>query len=256
MARLRRSVGSAVLHPAGLLSAGNTALAIGQAEPLGILLNIGLTATIFSARFLEVMTTRALGVPFLILALVNFLTAISVEFNKALGETGSAVFAQGLKTFDAGGLAQALTLFDASRWFSLDQAVIAGHVSALAFVVWGIGHLWAGRHEKRKTKAKHIRENPQTYYGVGDMAAVNASGSLNPFSFPFLLLGFVKSILIGHRFRKKGNDLEKFVQKDVTAARLYGLGFVVGALTSLGTLNFAIAQACWALAYFQFKKDT
>jgi hypothetical protein len=118
-----------------------------------------------------------------------------------------------------------------------------------------VGHLLAGRHERRTTTAKHIAENPQVFYGVGDMSAVNASGSINPFSFPFMIIGFVKSIFIGKRIQTKNKSLQ-FIDSELTAARIYGIGFLVGAITSFGAPYFVFAQICWAVGYFQFKKDT
>jgi hypothetical protein len=115
--------------------------------------------------------------------------------------------------------------------------------------------LFAGSHEKNDSAAQSPLENPQMFYGVGDMAAVNASGIVNLLSFPFMVLGFVKSVLIGRKPAQR-NGLSGFVQKEVTAARLYGAGYIIGALTSLVTINFAIAQMFWALAYFSFKRDT
>lgn len=88
------------------------------------------------------------------------------------------------------------------------------------------------------------------------MIAVNASGSLNLLSFPFMMIGFAKSVLIGRAPKKTNNSRLKFIHKEVTAARIYGVGYIVGALTSLTVLNFAVAQLLWAAAYFCFKKDT
>lgn len=250
-----RSVGAVVLHPAGLFSAGNTALAFGQAEPFAIGLNLAITAVVFAARVIEVATKRSLGIPFVIVAAVNFFTAISVEFDKALGPEGSQLFVDGVLGLSWSHVTGALAMFDLSNLFNLNSTVMAGHVSALALVAWGIGGLLAGRHERKSTTAQRMSENPQTYYGIGDMSAVNAGGTLNPFSFPFMVLGFIKSVFIGRPTRSKRKS-RQFMYKEFTAARLYGVGYIVGAVTSLATLNFAIAQACWALGYFSFKKDT
>lgn len=71
-----------------------------------------------------------------------------------------------------------------------------------------------------------------------------------------MLLGFVKSIMIGSTLKKSKNTLIRFIQIEITAARLYGIGYAIGACTSLTTLNFVIAQVFWSMAYFRFKKDT
>lgn len=251
-----QAVGTAVRHPAFLFSAGNTALAISQAEPLAIAINVILTLTIFVVRFIEVSRKRSLGVPFSILAGVNFLTAVSVEFNHALGGSGSHLFAVGIEHLNFSDISNALPMAHFHNLLTLNRSILSAHVSALAYVAWGIGHLFAGHHEKANTVAKHPHENPQTYYGIGDMSAVNASGSINLFSFPIMLLGFVKSLFIGRTRQRSTNGFTKFVREEVTAARLFGVGYIVGAITSHSTLHFAIAQVFWSLAYFQFKKDT
>jgi hypothetical protein len=210
-----------VLHPALLFAIGNTALAVGHAEAIAITLNIGLVIALFAARYIEVIKKKRFGIPFGILAVVNFITAGSVIYtNVAHDKIGSL-----------------------------------NYVAALAYVAWGVGHVLAGRHERRTTTAKHVAENPQVFYGVGDMSAVNASGSINPFSFPFMIIGFVKSIFIGKRIQTKNKSL-RFIDSELTAARIYGIGFLVGAITSFGAPYFVFAQICWAVGYFQFKKDT
>jgi hypothetical protein len=211
-----------LFHPALLFAAGNTALAVGHAEAIAITLNIVLTLVMLAARFVEVTKGKPFGIPFGILAVVNFITAGSVIYTNMLGDTAAQ---------------------------PLD------YVAAVAYVAWGVGHLFAGRHERRRSTAKRVSENPQVFYGVGDMSAVNASGSLNPFSFPFMVVGFIKSVFIGKRIRTK-RRLVRFLDGELTAARLYGLGFFVGALTSLAIPYFFIAQTFWGFAYFSFRKDT
>ena len=251
-----RAASIAARHPAFLFSAGNTALAIGEAEPIAIAINMVLCATIFSARFIEVLRKRQLGVPFSILAIVNFFTALSIEFNRAIGQHGSSLFAEGLKRANYQMLSNAFVQFNLHNLFTVNHVIIAAHVSALAYIAWGIGHIFAGRHEKLNTTARNPGENPQTYYGVGDMSAVNASGSVNPFSFPFMIIGFIRSIFIGRKRNvPRANRALRFLDEEATPARLYGIGYLVGALTSILVLNFFIAQLFWATAYFQFKKD-
>lgn len=245
---------TSIRHPAFLFSAGNSALASGQAEPLGIILNFGLTTSIFVARYIETTNRKILGVPFSILAGVNFFSVLSIEFNKALG-AGSNILVEGLKSLDFSLVAQAITMFDIANLFSTNTAVLAGHISAMAFLVWGIGHLFAGMHERRNTQARSPLENHQTYYGFADMVAVNASGTVNLLSLPFMILGFVKSLFIGKTVGTQGSFVAA-LNRELTAARLYGLGYLVGAMTSLSVLNFALAQLLWGLAYFQFKKES
>ena len=212
------SLGLAVIYPAFLFSAGNTVLALSHAEIFGILLNVGIALTILSSRVFEIASGRNFGIPFSILAIVNFLTFISIEANIYLG--------------------------------THDGNLIAGHISAAAFLVWSAGHLFAAMREKRQDYAHNFSDNPQTYYGVADMLAVNAAGSLNPFSFPFMVVGFVRSIFTKHAANSKS------LLSEFTAARIYGVGYLVGAMTSLAIPGFAVAQFFWAMAYLQFKKDT
>lgn len=251
-----RSFRRATVHPAVLLSAGNVALIFSHAEPIAIVLNIGLTIAIFSTRFVELLKSRSFGIPFFVLASVNFFTAFSIEFNQALGGVGSQYFADSLRTLDVHLLGESFSSLDVRNLFSLDRTVLAAHASAFALVIWGIGSLFASQHEKRDTKAQQFKENPQTYYGAGDMIAVNASGILNPFSFPFMVAGFIKSVLIGRPQKGAMSRHGRFILRELTAARIYGVGYIVGGLTSLAFLDFAVAQLLWAAAYFSFKKDT
>src|SRR5688572_4386756 len=119
--KILRSVGACILHPAGLFSAGNTALAFGQAEPFAIALNIGITAMVFVARAIEVVTKKSLGIPFIIVAAVNFFTAASVEFDKALGPEGSQLFVDGVLGLSWHHMTSALAMFDLSNLFSLNS---------------------------------------------------------------------------------------------------------------------------------------
>lgn len=210
-----------LFHPALLFAAGNTALALGYAEAVAISANIALLTALLAARSIEIIKKKPFGIPFTILAAVNFVTA------------GSIVY---------------VNLTDGNTY-------LLAYAAALAYVAWGVGHLFAAGHERRASTARKITENPQTFYGIGDMAAVNASGSLNPLSFPFMVAGFIKSMFIGRNPRAKHKAL-RFISSEVTSARLYGSGFFVGALTSVALPYFAVAQICWGLAYIAFKKDT
>lgn len=211
-----------ILHPALLFASGNSALAFESAETIAVTLNVLLVCAILFARRKEVSSKKTFGIPFMILALVNFLTAVSIIYTNIS---------------------------------SNEQGQFLDYVAAIAFVAWGIGHIFAARHERKSSTARKVADNPQFFYGIGNMSAVNASGSVNPYSFPFSIVGFIKSIFIGRRIDTK-NKVIQFVDSEVTAARIYGTGFFVGAITSLGVPFFVVAQLFWGLAYFQFKKDT
>lgn len=198
-------------HPAFLLMAGNTALAFGQAQLVAFVLNIALTIAVYVARVVELRRDRSFGIPFSILVVVNLLTAASVELRHIHNETVSA------------------------------------HFSVFAYVAWAMGHVFAGRNERLKRTSRRWPENPQFYYGLGDVSAVNAGDKINPFSLPFMIIGLVRSLTIG----RAATTLA-----EVTAARLYGTGYAVGAATSLSTPSFMAAQLLWALAYFHFPRDT
>ena len=210
-----------ILHPAFLLAIGNTALAFGHAGYIAIALNLLLVLAIFISRCKEVIKDKPFGVSFNILALVNFITAGFVIYNVTNSK----------------------------------KMMFISYVSALAYIAWGIGHILAGINERQIRKSNGISDNPQVFYGIGDMSAVNAGGSINAFSAPFMAVGFTKSIFIGKRIRTK-DKFVKFIDRELTAARIYGVGYLVGAITSLPHLYFVIAQLSWCLAYFQFKKDT
>lgn len=211
-----------ILHPALLFAAGNTALAFGHAENVAITLNILLVTSILIARSFEIIKHAQFGIPFGILAVVNFFTA------------GSVIY---------------------TNMQSPESFQFLDYLAAFSYVAWGVGHLLAGRHERKASTAKRVAENPQVFYGMGDMSAVNASGSVNPYSFPFMIVGFIKSIFIGRQIKSKNKSI-RFINNEFTAARLYGAGFIIGAITSLGVPYFVIAQLLWGLGYFQFKKDT
>lgn len=155
--RIAADAARALRHPAFLFSAGNTALAVGQAHLPALLLNIALTMLIYGARFFELRRQQPIGIPFVVLASVNLATAVSVEINKAMSFSGGLHFV------------------------SLDHQSIAAHISAFAYAAWTVGHIFAGRNEKTGVPARRAAENPQTYYGIGDIAAVNAAGTINPF---------------------------------------------------------------------------
>lgn len=242
----------ALRHPAFLFSVGNTALAVGEAEPVAITVNVLLVLVLFFLRFNEVRKSGAPGATFTILAAVNLFTAFSVEFNRAMGTQGSKLFAEGMRHLNLHDVSSAVSTLQIHNLLSTDKVVLAAHISALAYVAWAIGHLYAGRHEKNKTAPKGPGDNPQLYYGIGDISAINASGSINPYAVVIMILGFMRSAFVGRTTQKAKRSLTRFVRQSLTAPRLYGLSYLVGAVSSLSLPHFAIAQIFWALAYFQF----
>lgn len=218
---MKFSLKGLIFHPALLFAAGNAALAVGHAEVIAISINIGLVLILVVARVVELSRGKSFGVPFAILAIVNFITAISVIYMN----------------------------------LTTNRSHFLDYVAAVAYIAWGIGHLLAGRHERRTSVARNAAENPQVFYGIGDMSAVNASGSINPYSFPFMVIGFAKSTLIGKRAKTERVWIT-FADSEFTAARIYGVGYFVGAVTLLSAPYFVVAQVCWGLAYLSFKKDT
>lgn len=211
-----------ILHPALLLASGNTALAFGSAENIAIILNVLLVTAILYSRIKEVIKKGTKGVSFSILAAVNFFTALSVIY---------------------------------TNFIINDKTELISYLAALSYLSWGIGHIFAGMNEKRSKTSRTVSKNPQFYYGIGDMSAVNASGSVNPWSFPFMIVGFIKSMFIGKKFITKSKIIN-LIDNELTSARIYGTGFFIGAITSITIHYFMIAQLLWGLAYFQFKKDT
>ena len=227
-------------------------MAIGQAGSIAITVNLLLTITLFAIRFNEVRKSKKPGAPFVIAAAVNIFTALSIEFNRALGTGGSRLLATGLRHFNTHDLSSAISMMHIHNLLSTDKMVLAANISALAYIAWAVGHLYAGQHEKNNTIPKSPRDNPQLYYGIGDISAVNASGSVNVLSIIIMVLGFIKSTLMGRKTKDTKNIVVIFIKQNLTSPRLYGLSYIVGAATSLAIPHFAIAQVFWALAYFQF----
>lgn len=207
-----------ILHPALLFEAGNLALAFGYAETLAIIVNTILLIAILTVRWIAVTKKKPYDISFGILAGVNFFTAGSVIYNGAIVNS------------------------------SITLGVV---IAALAYTFWAIGHLYAGR----KRSAATALTNPQFHYGIADMMIVNVQGTLNPYAFPFTVLGFLKSLFIGKK-KKLRNATARHLYETISSARLYAAAFMIGALTSLAVPHLLIAQLCWALAYLQFGKDT
>lgn len=209
-----------IFHPAFLFEAGNVALAIGFATQLAIALNIGLVIAVFVSRLLSVVKKKSYDVSYLILAGVGLFTASSIIY-KAYTENG----------------------FELSSF-----------LAAFTYVFWAIGYLCSMYLERKKKSAKTFVGNPQFYFGIGDMLVVNVQGTLNLFSFPFTVIGFIKSLFIGKASRIKNKKLRK-IYTEFSSARIYAVGFFVGALSLITVPHLVVAQICWGLAYLQYGKD-
>jgi len=87
----------------------------------------------------------------------------------------------------------------------------------------------------------------QVWYGLGDIAAVQGN------SLPLGLFGVGLAMALRHKRTGETHEdapgLVSFLRTHVIPARLYGLGYVVGALTTLHDAPFATAQMLWGLGY-------
>ncbi|MEK7152741.1 MAG: hypothetical protein AAB834_02235, partial [Patescibacteria group bacterium] len=162
-----KSFSKVVLHPAFLFELGNLALAFGYATQLAIAVNGGLVVAVFVARLLSVVRKKTYDISFLILAGVGLFTAGSIIF-KAYTGTGLN---------------------------------ISSTLAALTYIFWAAGYLCSLYLEHKRQNAKLFIINPQFHFGIGDMLVVNVQGTLNPYSFPFTVLGFIKSLFVGNAKR-------------------------------------------------------
>ena len=211
-----------ISHPALLFEVGNVALAIGYAETVAIVVNILLVVAILIARWTTVVRKKPYDISFIILACVNFFTGLSVLYKA--------------------------TIID-------DGLTVGSTLAALTYIFWAIGHFYAGRLQNKNKKAQTALKNPQFHYGIGDMLVVNVQGTLNVFSFPFTVAGFIKSVLTGRKKTIRKRVIRQLYMQ-VSSARLYAAGFIVGAVSTYDVLHLAVAQVLWALAYLHFGKDT
>jgi len=210
-----------VFHPAFLFELGNLALAFGYATYIAIVVSAGLVVTVFVARFLSVIKKKTYDVSYLILAGVGLFTAGSVLYK--------AYFGDGLN--------------------------ISAILAAFTYIFWAIGYLCSLYLERKKKNAKTFIGNPQFHFGIGDMLVVNVQGSLNIFSFPFTVIGFIKSFFVGNSKHIRNKSWRKLYE-NISSARIYALGFFIGAISTIAVPNLLIAQICWGLAYLQYGKDT
>ena len=206
----------ALKYPATLFMIGNTFLALYKAGPFGFYANVFITFLVFFAKFIEIYFRKKIGVPFIVLAVVNIFTAISIE----------------------------LDLLEISSFFSMNIDVIASHIAAGAFIFWAIGHFFVSEHQRNGTQASNFFHNPQFFYGISDIVSIHALGTVNWYSLPFALFGLFKTIFT------KYSEYLSFL----TPAQLYAISYVVGIYFALDSLSFVFAQLFLALAYLQFKK--
>jgi len=210
-----------IFHPALLFELGNVALAVGFATHLAIGLNIGLVVAVLISRILSVVRKKTYDISYLILAGVGLFTASSIIYKAYTG----------------------------------DGLQIASVLAALTYVFWAVGYLCSLYLERKKKSAKSFIVNPQFHFGIGDMLVVNVSGSLNPYSFPFTVIGFIKSLFVG-KAKKIQSKFWRKAYAEVSSARIYALGFFIGAISLIAIPHLVIAQICWGLAYLQYGKDS
>ena len=226
-ARVLRDVATA---PAVPLSLGNFCLAADTAEPWGIAANGGTFLATAGLRAYESISGRRLGLPFWLLAAINTGSAVSVAYNGA-----ETVGFKALCTFQG----------EAMKYVS----------SALAFSGWAVGHGCAARRSMHPD-SQPVRRllDPQIYYGVGDLAAVQG----NPVSSAVFAIGLARALL-GRAAVDDGTGatgLGSFLRKHATPARFYGCGYVLGSLLSLQNPLFAAAQGAWGVGYFCFERGS
>ena len=216
-----KSLRKVVLHPALFFELGNLALAFGFATYLAIGLNAGLVLAVLVSRILSVVKKKTYDISYLLLAGVGLFTAGSVIY-KAQTDDG------------------------------LEASSI---LAALTYIFWAVGYLCSLYLERKKQRAGSFLVNPQFHFGIGDMLVVNVQGTLNPYSFPFTVIGFVKSLFVG-RAKHIRNKRWRKVYGEVSSARIYAAGFFIGAVSLITIPHLVIAQVCWGLAYLQYGKDS
>ena len=215
--------------PAVSLSLGNVVLAAQTAETAGIALTtLTSAATTFGAAY-ESYTGKKWGIPFYVLSAVNGATAASV--------IGNGIDQQGLDGLMNGAL-------------DLDAESLKTLGAAIAFLGWGAGHLVAGNHERHGTSASYALNNHQTYYGVGDLAAVQG----NPVVSAIFALGLAKALTTKPGEIGEVKSVKDYLNKHAQPARMYGAGYMIGSAMSLlnGDHAFAAAQTAWGVGYMNF----
>lgn len=210
-----------VFHPAVLFELGNVALAFGYATNLAIVLNVLLVVAILVSRVLTVTRKKSVDISYWILAGVGSFTAGSIIYKAVID----------------------------------DSVGISTYLAASTYLFWAVGYICSYYLEQRKQKLKLFINNPQFHFGIGDMLVVNVQGVLNPFSFPFTVIGFIKSLIVG-KSKKIHNKRLRKLYIECSSARIYALGFFIGAVSLFSVPHLVVAQICWGLAYLQYGKDS
>jgi hypothetical protein len=217
--------------PAVALSAGNVLLAAHTADALGLSLSAATNLATVGLKVAEHYTGKKLGLPFYILAAVNAATAASVV-------------CQGAKTVGIEGLV------------AFQEDAMKYVLGATAFSAWSVGHGLAARNQGDSTNRKSPLGDEQTWYGIGDIAAVHG----NPISTTLFVVGLARAL--GGAATETANAHEEeiesfggFLKKHATPARMYGIGYILGSLLSIKRPLDASAQAAWGLGYLNFDAD-
>jgi hypothetical protein len=205
--------------PAVLLATGNVIHAGQHAEPLGVALSSATALAAFGCSVYQRATGQKVGLPFFVLGAVNTATAASVLCEAGIRET-----------------------------LGFNLTAMKALMPAAAFAAWAAGHFINGYREKTGEPAQHLLANEQVWYGIGDIAAVKGN------SLPLGIFGLGLTMALRHKKTGETHEeaapaLMKFLKTHVIPARLYGLGYVVGALSTLHEPAFAAAQLFWGAGY-------
>jgi hypothetical protein len=232
------TIGAILSHSAMLFSLGNNALAYGEGSLPGLAiwgigpgLAIGAIGTLAIALtiLIEKITGKERGMPYGVLAAVNFLTAAAI--------LTSALFAS-----------------------ATAGAMLGPIASAACLTVWGIGHIFRRIHARHGTKPQSLLETPNFYTASADMIASIKCGLINPLFFittPFFLLGMIAAM----RRENKNQDVRTmfdFAKKHVTSSRILAFGYMIQSLALAaikGPAYFIAATALWAIGFIPLDKD-
>lgn len=217
-----KTVCAVVTHSMFLFSAGNNALAYGEATHAGFMLSLVGTAIITT---MIAIGRKREDLPYRTLAAINFATAGLIGWEKHL--SGS------------------------NDW-------LGPTTSAMCLIVWGIGHLWRGYLFPKKLEPQHIGENPLFYTGVADIIASVKSGLHNPWLFtatPFSLCGAVLTVRSNEAKTTEVRNINDFLHKHITPSRILATAYAVQTLmlhATRGPKYFMAATAAWALGFLPF----
>lgn len=219
--------------PAVLFAGGNLVWSFATAEPWGVGLNIAVASGVAGARLRDSLTGSRTGIPFYIIAATNALTALSVLANGAMQMGVSE-------------------MFNVAANPEARKCIL----SAVAFAGWTVAHFLFGLHEKKDARHRTVLGNPQVHAGYADVAIVqaDAAAAVNLWSLGFMVAGFARA-LCETRGDEPVRGLRDFAVRHATPARLYGAGYMVGALMALGNPLYAAAQALWGIGYLVMYAD-